>query len=254
MDGLPLIPVQDPKHAKKTSRNQVFIGARLLTFAATTVRYDQVLAVQMVGSFLLSRDVINVDKQDDMAAVRTFSSSFLNEVVTKCSDDLSYRALAAYLFVLGDLCDSYLNRVVSHKERIYMSMRAWFFLHGWRTYVGNAYNSDKYKRLTKHFISDQSFGILTSLCQSLVLLVKVFREYYSEYPLLPWMYGSEACEHVFGDTRKVMPDFTLLDFFHIVPKVKYMQMTAYQKKSDPLYAPSQHQGTQLKSLKRKMWT
>ena len=92
---------------KKNSRNQMFGGARLFTFASSTVWYDQVLLV---------RDVINVDRQDDMAAFRTFSSSFLNEVVTKCSTDISYRSLAVYLFVLGDLCDSYLNRSIGHKK------------------------------------------------------------------------------------------------------------------------------------------
>ena len=43
------------------------------------------------------------------------------------------------------------------------------------------------------------------------------------------MYGSKACKHVFGDPKKIMPDFTLLDFFHIVPKIKYMHLTAYQR-------------------------
>ena len=74
VDEMPLIPVQDPKHAKKTCRNQVFSGARLLTFGSTTVRYDQVLTLQKSGSVLLARHVVNVDKQDDMAALRTFSS------------------------------------------------------------------------------------------------------------------------------------------------------------------------------------
>lgn len=76
-----------------------------------------------------------------MAALRTFSGSFLNEVVTKCSADISYRSLAVYLFVLGDLCDNYLNRSIGHKERVHMAMRGWFFLQGWRTYVGNIYTN-----------------------------------------------------------------------------------------------------------------
>ena len=74
----------------------------------------------------------------------------------------------------------------------------------------------------KHFSSDQAFAILTRMCQSLVLLIEAFREYYSEYLLLPWLFGSEAREHILGDARKVTSDFTLLDFYHIIPKVKYM--------------------------------
>ena len=104
-------------------------------------------------------------------------------------------------------------------------MRGWFILQGWRTYVCNIYTDKK----QKHLISDQAFTILTRMCQSLLLLVKEFREYYPDYPLLPLMYGSEACKHVFGDPSKIMPDFTLLDFFHIVPKIKYMHLTAHQR-------------------------
>ena len=197
-----------------------------MTFGSTTVRYDQVLTLQKSGSVLLARDG---DKQDDMAALRTFSSHFLSEVVAKCFDNASYRGVACYLFVLGDLCDSYLNRTIGHKQRILMVMRGWFFLNAWRTYVCNVYGDNKHK----HFISDQSFEILTSMCLSLLMLVKGFREYCPQYPLLPWMYGSEACEHVFGDARKIMSDFTLLDFYHIIPKIKYMQLTAYERKLKP---------------------
>lgn len=131
IDDVPLIPVQDTKHAKKTCRNQVFSSARLLTFASTTVRYDQVYTLQKLGSVLLTRDVVNVDKQDDMAALRTFSSRFLSEVVSMATEDDTCRSLAAYLFVMGDLIDSYLNRKIGHKERIQMVMRGWFFLQGW---------------------------------------------------------------------------------------------------------------------------
>ena len=97
-----------------------------------------------------------------------------------------------------------------------MAMRVWFFLHGWRTYVSTTYNDKKCKRFNKHFISKQSFHILTSMCQSILLLVKAFREYYPEHPFLPWMYGSEAHEHTFGDARNIIPDFILLDFFSIL--------------------------------------
>ena len=51
----------------------------------------------------------------------------LSEVVAKCFDNASYRGVACYLFVLGDLCDSYLNRTIGHKQRILMVMRGWFF-------------------------------------------------------------------------------------------------------------------------------
>jgi hypothetical protein len=96
----PLVRVQDPKHAKKTGRNAIFSGARLLTFGNATVRYDQILALALQeGSTLYRRDVLNVDKQDDGAAYRIFSSSFLKEVVQSSLSDRT--GLFVFLYIIG---------------------------------------------------------------------------------------------------------------------------------------------------------
>jgi hypothetical protein len=98
----PIIRVQDPKHAKKNGRNNVHSGARLLVLGKDTVRYDQILAIAKVeNSALFIRDVVNVDKQDDGAAYRFFSSA----VLTQCQEDgiisPDKLGLFVYLFVIG---------------------------------------------------------------------------------------------------------------------------------------------------------
>ncbi|RIA81934.1 hypothetical protein C1645_700482 [Glomus cerebriforme] len=74
------------------------------------------------------RDIINVDKQDDGAAYRFFSSAVLNQ----CQEDGIIKSdkldLFLYLFVISKLFDAYLNRSIFHKTRIIMVMRAYFFL------------------------------------------------------------------------------------------------------------------------------
>jgi hypothetical protein len=55
--------MQDVKHAKKTARNQIHYGTRLLTFENSTVRYDQFCNLaEKENSVLCIRDVYNVDK------------------------------------------------------------------------------------------------------------------------------------------------------------------------------------------------
>jgi hypothetical protein len=98
----PIIRVQDSKHAKKNGRNNVHSGARLLVLGKDTVRYDQILALARdENSALYIRDVINVDKQDDGAAYRFFSSAVLNQ----CQEDGIIKSdklsLFVYLFVIG---------------------------------------------------------------------------------------------------------------------------------------------------------
>ncbi|CAB4439129.1 unnamed protein product [Rhizophagus irregularis] len=85
---------------------------------------------------LLKRDVLNVDKQDDGAALRTFHLNNLMQIL-----------------VNGELCDAYLNRTIDHKTRI---------------------------------------------------------EMYGRIP-----------EHVFGISRRILPDFNFYEFFKIQQRVSY---------------------------------
>ncbi|PKB94953.1 hypothetical protein RhiirA5_297920, partial [Rhizophagus irregularis] len=103
----------------KIARNAVMSGARLLIFGNSTLLK---LSLQE-DSIMYKQDVIKLDLQDDNAAYRVF---LLDEEETLSSES---RGLFVYLFVMGELLDSYLNRNVTHHERIEMAMTAYFFLH-----------------------------------------------------------------------------------------------------------------------------
>ncbi|CAB4473626.1 unnamed protein product [Rhizophagus irregularis] len=96
----PFIRVQDPKHAKKTARNQTFSGVRHISLGIDTVRNDQLFELAHQSQhFLLKRNVLNVEKQDD--CITYFHSNTLMQISVSgtLTDDL---------FVLGQL----------HKTRI----------------------------------------------------------------------------------------------------------------------------------------
>ncbi|CAB4434731.1 unnamed protein product [Rhizophagus irregularis] len=176
----PVIRVQDPKHAKKTSRNAIMSGARLLTLGKSTARFEQLLKLSnLLNSVMYRHDVIKLDRQDDGAAYRVFCSRNLQN----CRDIEDTQGLFVYLFIMGELIDSYLNREITPLERI------------------------------------KIFAIFTSLAEFMVLLVKTHREYYPNYPFLPWMHGSEACEHFFGMARQINSDFNYSELLQLVPKI-----------------------------------
>ena len=127
------------------------------------------------------------------------------------------------IFYLGELFDAYLNREISHKTRIIMVMRAYFFLNFWKSYIEKASEktSKEWYSTTRSFISIQSYHIFKSLAESLVLLIILHRDYYEDYPLLPWEHGTEALEHVFGLARQLIPDFTAYEFFKILRRVMH---------------------------------
>ncbi|CAJ0903251.1 8617_t:CDS:2, partial [Entrophospora sp. SA101] len=59
-------------------------------------------------------------KQDDNAALRTFHSNNLMQIPVNGNLTEESIGLFVYLFVLGELCDAYLNRTIDHKTRIEM--------------------------------------------------------------------------------------------------------------------------------------
>uniref|UniRef100_U9SND4 Uncharacterized protein n=1 Tax=Rhizophagus irregularis (strain DAOM 181602 / DAOM 197198 / MUCL 43194) TaxID=747089 RepID=U9SND4_RHIID len=165
----------------------------------------------MPNSPICVRDVRNVDKQDDAAAYRTFHS----DLISMCQKDGVLMPGKAGFFFIYELFDAYLNRQINHKTRIIMVMQAYFFLQYWKTFINKAHLevSAKWYSYMRSFISLQSYNIFTSLAESLVLLIIAHRDYYSDYPLLPWEHGTEALEHVFGIARQLVPDFTAYEFF-----------------------------------------
>ncbi|PKK57765.1 hypothetical protein RhiirC2_790459 [Rhizophagus irregularis] len=170
---------------------------------------------------MYKRDVIKLDRQDDNAAYRVFCSKNLAQVLDgEKGLSSEFRGLFVYLFVMGELLDSYLNRNITHYERIEMAMTAYFFLHLWKYHIetlSDLYPS--YISISKNFLAMQTFNIMISLVESLVLLIKIHRDYYKNIPLLPWKHGTESCEHIFGISRQFRSDFNYLEILQMVPKI-----------------------------------
>lgn len=219
--GYPAVVVQDSKHAMKTARNQLLSGARLLVLGDYPMHFAQLRNVAMnPRSPLQTRDVINVDKQHDGAAARLLSGETLEFLIDEFP---TYRGLATYIFVLGDMIDAWQNRSLPHIERVRMVLRARFFLMAWRTHILRHPDHD----VNVHFISRGSYDIFLTICDSLLSLILVYRKFYSTYPLLPWLHSTEPCEHLFGVLRQLKADFTYADFLYLYPKLTVLLMGAF---------------------------
>ena len=99
----PVLRVQDPKHVKKTARNVVISGARVLTFGKSTARFEQFLnLVNSPTSIMFKQDVIKLDHQDDGAAYRAFCFHNLAQCLNNQNEiKEGYEGFFVYLFVLG---------------------------------------------------------------------------------------------------------------------------------------------------------
>ena len=99
-------------------------------------------------------------------------------------------------------------------------MTGFFFLRLWQFHVEHL--AKKYLdfiSIRNNFLADQTFAILNSLCESMVLLVKAYRDFYPLIPLLPWLHGSEPVEHFFGIARQINSDFDFAELIQMVPKI-----------------------------------
>ncbi|KAI0272328.1 hypothetical protein BC834DRAFT_804013, partial [Gloeopeniophorella convolvens] len=162
----------------------------------------------------LKADIIGVDKQDDRAAARLFSSAAIeySAILPALREE---HGLKSYLFVIGDVFDAQQNRVITHAARIKMLWRGRFFLDGWRNYI----LMHPHYNISTHFISRELYDILSVFINAMLSLILAHRDYFPHVPLLLWLNSTEVCEHFFGCTRKVQKDFTFVEWIMMIPKL-----------------------------------
>lgn len=97
-------------------------------------------------------------------------------------------------------------------ERIHIAMTGFFFLKLWRFHIESlARKYPDFISIRKNFLADQTFAIFSFLCESMVLLVKVYQDFYLLILLLPWLHGSESVDHFFGIARQINSDFNFAE-------------------------------------------
>ncbi len=221
--GKAVVMVQDSKHAAKTFHNGLFSGARSYIFANHVAMYSQVreLALQPDAP-LYRRDVEKIDRQDDNAALRLFSSAHLEYIMKQRPE---WTGLAVYLFIFAELIHAYQKREdLTLLERIKIVLRARYFLDLWRIFLRKAGYSE-----ARYCLSREAIDITHILIDGFIALLVVHRDHLKgAFPFVPWLHSTEACEHIFGECRKLVEDFTFLDFLYMIPRLLLLVRAACQ--------------------------
>lgn len=162
------------------------------------------------------KDVFDFDRQDDGRSYRMLCS----DIVQLALRHPSCIGLVIYLFIFGEMCDSWLSQTASHLDRLVSAFMAHFFLKHWYSYLKErAEDSNGMMSVDRNGISHQSFKIFSQLAPSLLSLIIAHREFYPGFPFLPWKHGTKACEHIFGWMRVIFPKFTFLDALQMGAKL-----------------------------------
>ncbi|RGB23054.1 hypothetical protein C1646_822277 [Rhizophagus diaphanus] len=139
----------------------------------------------MSNTHLLIFDVIKLDCQDNNTAYRVFCSKNLAQVLDEEKGLSSeFQGLFYHIETLSDLYSSYIS-------------------------------------ISKNFLAMQTFNITINLVESLVLLIKIHRDYYKNIPLLPWKYGTKSCEHIFGISQQFHSDFNYLEILQMSMSIAF---------------------------------
>lgn len=213
--GHPVAIIQDAKHAAKTYRNNAYSGARAMVSGNHAVLYAHVRELAFEpDSPLYHRDVEKVDRQDDNAATRMFSSSHLQHMIIKRPENTG---TIVYLFVNGEVIDMIVSPKPSHLQRFKMGMRAKFYYFLWERYLDKAnYPAQRY------IISREALDITRILIDGYISLLLIHRDHMPNgqvYPFIPWLHSTESCEHLFAECRRLVKDFTHLDFLYMIPRL-----------------------------------
>ncbi|KAH8930306.1 hypothetical protein BT69DRAFT_1210430, partial [Atractiella rhizophila] len=169
-------------------------------------------------------DVEGSDRQDDRSAARIFSAPLLEHLVETRSEELG---LIVYNFVHGELLDAWENRRLQLIERVEMALRAKFFLAGWKQFV----ESHPFYTTSRQFISREAYDIFNIEADGLVTLIFVYRQYFPDYPLLPWRLTTETNEHAFAGMCTCIKSFPVVDALLMVPKLRVLLASAFQNLS-----------------------
>ncbi|KAG1760747.1 hypothetical protein EDD22DRAFT_954658 [Suillus occidentalis] len=230
----PLVSITDPPHARKTCRNQPQHGTHTASLGVGFLVNKSLIDLQKTGiSGLVTRDVVDVDKQDDGAAQRMFHVAALLAAVEPSISELEgqqytirdgFEGIFVYLFMFGLLFDAWISHEMDIKDRVLCALRAHFFLHLWKEYISTLSKAypDLYSTSCS-FISAPSFHIFNRLCDTLVLLALIFTKEYPDQPFCPWLLGTEFVEHFFGLTCMLLPDFAYAELVKIVRHVMVRQ-------------------------------
>ncbi|PKK59329.1 hypothetical protein RhiirC2_871301 [Rhizophagus irregularis] len=181
-----VVRVQDLKHAKKTCRNIIMSGTRVLSLGRSTARFDHFLHIsQRLDSIMYKQDVVKLDRQDDGAAYRAFCSSNLRNVYLQHLENPEDEKMCGFfvLLFIFDFTYAELIHLIPKIAQCFKALRNNNLIYEKEKSVREGYHYDYYNMdlnteqlnilrdwLTDSTIRDcfkDSFSVAMELCEAL---------------------------------------------------------------------------------------
>lgn len=160
----------------------------------------------MMLFYILGTDKMNFDAIDKM------SSACVTDLLLKNEET---KATGQLLIITRYILDSFLNKSISVKERVYLIWYAVFFLRFWRAWI----IEQKDLSLSKNWITLNIYTCVELNAHGLMIMIERHRN--TPKLICPWLYSSQPCEKFFRQTRSMtstqstVVNFDLLDLLQL---------------------------------------
>jgi len=202
--------VQDTVHVAVKLKARLLKPSIVLPLGRFTAGAYHILQVQSLYGKdkhgLRKKDISHKDKQNFDAVIHLTS----NSVMTLLSENPDAQGTVAYLRLIQDVVDSYLDKTLNPLQRLEKAWHAVYFVRYWRAWL---VNSSDYN-LKNNFITSNAYTCIELNAHALIVFLLALRDTcQSHEAFLPWMLGSQSCEKIFRAARSLSSTFsTVINF------------------------------------------
>lgn len=232
LNGNGIMVTQDTVHLGTKARN------RLLKPNINLPMGQMKVSIEHLRSLVknVSKSVHALSPSDVFPTDRMNYGSFQKIIHDRVIEALRNRvpnsaATVQYLLTFRDITNSFSLYDLEPLQRIFLMYRGIYFLRFWRQYIKNS----PYYRLTENFITYNTYTSAEINANSLVLLVKFFRDHNMPERFLPSLFDSQTCETTFRIFRSMTTtqftkiNFGILELIHKIGRLEVQNDILYNK-------------------------
>lgn len=222
LNGSGIMVTQDIVHLCTKARNRLLKTNINLPMGKSKVSIDHlrhlVNNVSKTVHALSPSDVFPTDRMNYGSFEKIVHDRAINALRDRVPNSI---ATVQYLLTFRDIANSFLSFDLEPLQRIFLIYRGLYFLRFWRQYIKNSVHYT----VAENFITYNTYTCVEINANTLVRLIKSFRDRNMPQMFLPSIFDSQTCERTFrifrsmGTTQYTKINFCILELIHKIGRV-----------------------------------
>lgn len=222
---------QDIIHICTKARNRLLkpnINLPMGKMKVTVDHLRQLLKIDKTIHGLFYSDVYPTDRMNYSSFEKIVADRVVNTLRERIPNS---EATVQYLLLFRDIKNSFLLHDLEPLKRIFLMFRSLYFLRYWRQYI----QSSPFYNVKENFITYNLYTCVEINANSLIQLIKMFRDRNAPEMFLPCIFDSQTCERIFRlfrsmtTTQYTKINFSILELIHKIGRIEVQNNIAYCK-------------------------